>query len=56
MLTKAHLKKYADVILWGLKAARTGKFKKYDNILIRFDLAAKDLAEIIQARNNLGFI
>lgn len=50
MLTKAHLKKYADVILWGLKAARTGKFKKYDNILIRFDLAAKDLAEIIQAR------
>jgi len=30
MLTKKQLDKYADVLLWGLKAARSGKFKKGD--------------------------
>ena len=50
MLTDKHLKKYADVLLWGLKKARTKKYKKNDIIMIRYDLAAIKLAEILQAK------
>jgi len=38
------------VLLWGLRTARTKKYTKDDNILIRYDLAAIKLAEILQAR------
>jgi len=50
MLTKKQLEKYADVLLWGLKAARSGKFKRGDVVLIQFDLPAVHLAEFLQAK------
>jgi aminopeptidase len=50
MLTEKQLYKYADVLLWGLKTARTGKFKKNDAVLIRYNLAAIRLAEILNEK------
>ena len=50
MLTKKQLDKYADVLLWGLKAARSGKFKRGDVVLVQFDLPAVRLAEFLQAK------
>ena len=50
MLTKKQLEKYADVLLWGLKTARTGKFKKGDVVLVQFDLPAVHLSEFLQAK------
>ncbi|MBW1892121.1 MAG: aminopeptidase [Deltaproteobacteria bacterium] len=50
MLTEKQLQKYADVLLWGLKTARTGKEKKNDIILIRYSLPAIRLAEILQKK------
>ena len=50
MLTKKQLDKYADVLLWGLKTARSGKFKKGDVVLVQFDLPAVHLAEFLQAK------
>ena len=50
MLTKKQFDKYADVLLWGLKAARSGKFKRGDVVLVQFDLPAVRLAEILQAK------
>ncbi len=48
MFTKTQLEKYADVMIWALQAARrNGKFKKYDSVLLRTDLAALPLAEQI---------
>jgi aminopeptidase len=50
MLTKKQLIKYSDVLLWALKTARKGKFKKNEIILIRFDLAALKMCEILQGK------
>ncbi len=50
MLTPIQLERYAEVLLWGLKTARTEKFKKGDNVLIRYDLAALPLAEVLYPR------
>ena len=50
MIPRSKLDKYGDVLLWGLKTARTKKYKKNDNILVRFDLSALNLAEILQAK------
>ncbi len=47
MFDKAVLEKYADVLLWGLSTARKGSFKKNDVILVQYDPAALDLAEIL---------
>ena len=44
---KEVLEKYADVLLWGLSTARKGAFKKGDVVLIQYDPAALDLAEIL---------
>jgi len=49
VLTDTQLDKYADVLIWGLKKARTGKYKKNDIIMIRYDLAALKLAELLHA-------
>ena len=49
-LTKNHLYRYADVLLWGIKTARKKRYKKGDTILIRFDLAGIELAEILQGK------
>jgi len=50
MLTDMQLEKYADVLIWGLKTARTSKYGKGDVILIRYDIDAIKLAEILHAK------
>ena len=46
--TKMQHDKYADVLVWALKTARkNGKFKAYDSILLRVDMAALPLAECV---------
>ncbi len=50
MLTEKQLEKYADVLIWGLKTARTGKYRKGNIILIRYDMPAIRLAEILYSK------
>ena len=50
MLTDEQLGKYAEVLLWGLKTARKGRFRKNDVILVQYDPAAVRLAEILYER------
>ena len=50
MFTEKQLDRYADVLLWALKTARTNKFKKNDIVLIRYDMPAVRLAEIVYAK------
>ena len=50
MLNDTHLKRYAEVLLWGLKTARSKAFKKGDIVLIRFNVDAIGLAEILEGR------
>ncbi len=50
MLTAKQLNRYADVLLWGLQTARTRKAGKNDLVLVRFDLKAVRLAEILYAK------
>lgn len=50
MFTEKQLDRYADVLLWGLKTARTARYKKSDIILIRYDKPAVRLAEILFAK------
>lgn len=50
MFTDKQLDRYADILLWGLKTARTKSFKKNDVVLIRYDMPAVRLAEIIYAK------
>lgn len=50
MLTEKQLQRYADVLLWGLGTARTGRISKNEVVLIRYDLPAVRLAEILFAR------
>lgn len=47
MLTEKQMERYADVLIWGVKTARTGKFKKGDIINVRYDISAQRLAEIL---------
>ncbi|MFC1821939.1 aminopeptidase [Thermodesulfobacteriota bacterium] len=48
MLSKRNMDRYADVLIWALKTARTDKYRKNDIVLVNFDLAALKLAEIMQ--------
>jgi len=50
MLSRIQLEKYADVLLWGLKTARAGVFKKKDIILVKYHQLALPLAEILYPR------
>lgn len=50
MLTEKQLKRYADVLLWGLQAAKSRRIAGNDIVLVRFDLAALRLAEILNAK------
>jgi len=50
MFTEKQLVRYADVLLWGLKTARTNRFKKNDIVLVRYNTPAVRLAEIIYAK------
>lgn len=47
VLLKIQLEKYADALLWGLTTARKVPFKKYDNVLLRCDLEARELGEVV---------
>jgi aminopeptidase len=49
-LSKTHLEKYADVLIWGLETGRTKKYRPYDVINIRYDLDALPLAEILHRK------
>lgn len=42
--------RYAQVLLWALKTARKGHYRKNDIVLVHYDLAALRIAEILQAR------
>lgn len=50
MFTEKQLDRYADVLLWGMKKARTGKFKKSDIVAIRYNAPSIRLAEILNAK------
>jgi aminopeptidase len=50
MLTEKQLERYADVLLWGLQTARKTRFKKDDVVVVRFNLPAVRLAEMLQAK------
>ncbi len=50
MLTEKQLNRYADVLLWGLQTAKSSRIARNDIVLVRFDLAAIRLAEILYAR------
>jgi aminopeptidase len=50
MLTEKQLNSYADVLIWGLKTARAQAYKKNDIVLVRYNLPALRLAEILQQR------
>lgn len=47
---RRHLKRYADVLLWGLAKARTRPFLPGDIVVVRFDPAATELAEVLFER------
>lgn len=50
MFTKEQMEKYADVLIWGMKTARSGAFKPGDVVLLRYDTSGLPLAELIYAR------
>ena len=51
IFTNKQLSNYADVLVWAMeKARRGGKFKKYDQILVRYDNAALPLAQAVYER------
>jgi len=50
MLSKRHLERYTEVLLWGLRKARMGRYKKGDIVLVRYDLAGLPLAEQVYER------
>jgi aminopeptidase len=50
MFTEKQLERYADVLLWGLKTARKSATRKNDCILVRYDLPALCLAELVYTR------
>jgi len=50
VLTEKQLKRYADVLIWGLQTAKSRRIARNDIVLVRFDLAAVSLAEILFAK------
>lgn len=50
MLSSNELKKYADILIWGLEIAREKKLAPGHSILIRADLAAMPLVEALYAK------
>ncbi|MGD8343326.1 MAG: aminopeptidase [Desulfobacterales bacterium] len=50
MLTEKQLNRYADVLIWGLQTAKSRRIYRNDIVLVRFDLAAVRLAEILFAK------
>jgi aminopeptidase len=55
-LSEAKMHKYGDVLLWALKTARKGAYEKGDIILVRYQLDAIRMAEVMQAKLlNVGY-
>jgi aminopeptidase len=50
MFAENTMEKYADVLLWALGTARKEPFKKDDIVMIRYDLPAVRLTEILQGK------
>ena len=50
MLTRNQLTRYADVLLWGMRASRAHRYRKNDIVLVRFGTPALPLAEILHAK------
>jgi aminopeptidase len=50
VLTERQLNRYANVLLWGLQTAKSRRIARNDIVLVRFDLAAIRLAEILFAK------
>lgn len=51
MFSDLQTKKYADVLVWALRAARrNGTFKKYDSVLLRSDMGAAPLAKAVYCK------
>jgi aminopeptidase len=50
MFTDTQIERYADVLMWGLKTARKGSLNQGEIFLIRYNLPAIKLVEILQAR------
>jgi hypothetical protein len=50
MLTAKQLNQYADVLIWGVKTARTKQYKRNDIVMVHYDLPAIKLAEILQKK------
>ncbi len=50
IFTNEQIDHYAEVLLWGLRSARTGRYGKGDIILVQSDLAALSLAEALQGK------
>jgi aminopeptidase len=49
-MRRRHLQRYADVLLWGLGKARKKPFLQGNIVVIRFDPAATELAEVLYER------
>ena len=47
MFTDKQLERYADVLIWALRTARTGRLQKNDVVAIRYHQPAIGLAEIL---------
>lgn len=50
VFTKTQLEKYADTLVWGLTTAKTKPFRKYDKVLLRCDLEARELGELVHRK------
>jgi aminopeptidase len=50
MLSERQIDNYCDVLLWALRTARKKTYRKGDVILIRYDLPALKMVEILQAK------
>lgn len=47
MLNRTQLERYADVLVWGLRTARQGKYARNDVVLIQYERPAADLMEMV---------
>ncbi len=50
MISGTKLEKYADVLWWGLETARGKRFRKGEIVVIRYDLSALSLAEVLHGK------
>lgn len=46
-MTKEQIKKYAEVLVWGMQKSRKKHFKLGDVVYLRWDILAQDLAEAV---------